>query len=81
MQGKVPRRKLVERNVQQRCSCNYHTTSLMSRRILPLPVDHVRDDGIAVAPTQDNLNLNLGILQAEKSLKQKGWRVMAPGFI
>ena len=51
----------------------------MSRRILPLPVDQVRSDDTAVAPTQDNLRLNLGILQAEKSLKQKGWRVMAPG--
>ncbi len=50
----------------------------MSRRILPLPEDPVQNDSTAVAPTQENLRANSGILRAEKLLKQKGWRVMAP---
>ena len=49
----------------------------MSRRILPLPEDPVQDDSRAVAPTQENLRANSGILRAENLLKQKGWRVMA----
>ena len=52
----------------------------MSRRILPLPADHIRNESTAtaVAPRQDSLKVNLGILRAENLLKQKGWRVMAP---